>query len=233
MLTKDKIKFLRSLHTKAGRSASGLFIAEGEKLTAELKALMTICQEYRVGRDCTVEQMGRISALKTPTSVLATFYIPEVNSAESYTQKGRVLVLDGVQDPGNVGTILRTADWFGVRRVVCSAHTADAFGSKVVQATMGAIGRLEIIYTNVVEWLEEREKHFPATIYGTFLERSEPFGGIEIDRNATIVVGNEGQGISREVERLVSRRVVIERGEGGSGESLNVAVATAIILAKC
>lgn len=232
MLTTNEIKFLKSLSSKRARGESGLFVAEGDKLVGELCELFEVGNIYRAGENCSEAQMQRISQLKTPTSVLATFRIPKYSIEESLRHTGRVLLLDGVQDPGNLGTIIRSCDWFGVRRIVCSMDTADAFSPKVVQATMGAIGRVEIIYTDITEWLEKREALFPGSSFGTFLERSEDYSAVDYPQCATIVMGNEGKGISSAVESRVSRRVHIARGVGGAGESLNVAIAASLLLSR-
>lgn len=222
-MTKNEIKFIRSLASKKERDAAGLFVAEGEKLVGELSQTLEVEQVFRVGENCSVSDMERISMLKTPTQTLALLKIPQISSRS----KGRVVVLDSVQDPGNLGTILRTADWFGVRRIVCSKDTADAYSPKVVQATMGAIARVEVLYADLPKWLAAQND---TTIYGTFLENSTPLPQVDFADEAIIVMGNEGRGISEQVERYVTSRVCIERGEEGGGESLNVAIATAIIL---
>lgn len=232
MLTTNEIKFLKSLSTKRARRDSGLFVAEGDKLVGELCELLEVDTIYRVGENCNEAQMSRISQLKTPSSVLATFKIPHYNVDKSVKYSGKVVVLDEVQDPGNLGTIIRSCDWFGIRRIVCSMETADCFAPKVVQATMGAIGRVEVLYTNIEEWLEKREELFPNATFGTFLERSENYAEVNYPHHSTIVMGNEGKGISPRVEELVARRVHIARGEGGAGESLNVAIATSLLLSR-
>ncbi len=230
MITNNEIKFLRTLHTKRGRDGSGLFMAEGEKLVSELLELFSVDKVYRVGENCSEVQMQKISQLKTPTSVLATLKMPTHIVENSYKHSGRVLVLDSVQDPGNIGTILRTADWFGIKLVVCSMDSADIFSSKVVQATMGSIGRVQVVRTDVTQWLKNRVSIFPNSAYGTFLENSRELRQVSFDSNASIVMGNEGRGISSSVEALINNRIHIPRGEGGSGESLNVAIATAVVL---
>ncbi len=232
MITNNDIKFLRTLASKRGRTASQLFVAEGEKLVGELTALLEIKNKYVVGENCSEIQMAKISQLKTPTNVLATFKIPNTDISKTASLSEKVIVLDGVQDPGNLGTIIRTADWFGIKQIICSPDTVDVFGSKVVQATMGAIARVSVIYTNIEEWLDEREKNFPNSTYGTFLEKSDDYSTTPYHPNATIVMGNEGNGISEKIEKKISNRIHIKRGEGGCGESLNVAIATAIIVSR-
>lgn len=228
-MTKNEIKFIRSLASKKERDAAGLFVAEGEKLVSELAQTIRVDQIFRVGHNCSASEMERISLLKSPSSTLGLFEIPQVGPSVWCGGGGRAIVLDSVQDPGNMGTIIRTADWFGVKRIVCSMDTADLYAPKVVQATMGAIARVEVLYTELPEWLAAQSD---TTIYGTFLEDSRPLAEVDFASDAIIVMGNEGRGISSAVERFVTERVRIERGEGGGGESLNVAVATAIILSR-
>ncbi len=230
MLTNNEIKFIRTLHSKRGRDGAMLFIAEGEKLVGELSAHFEVEHIYSVGENCTEAQMAKISQLKTPSPQLALLKIPKVGALTTVNRKGRVLVLDRVQDPGNLGTILRTCLWFGVRTVVCSEHTVDIYSSKVVQSTMGALGRVEVVYTDIERWLTERKELFPKSIYGTFLSHSEELSNVTFHPSATIVMGNEGSGISASVEQIVENRVHISRGEGGEGESLNVAIAAALML---
>ena len=214
-MTKNDIQLIRSLADKKGRAETGLFLAEGVKLVEEM--LASDLQVERVlavgeaaerfsGEKITSQQMQRISALKTPTEVVALVRIPRYGwSAEQISQE-LSLALDGVQDPGNMGTILRLADWFGIRDVVCSPNSADCFNPKVVQATMGAIARVQ--GRNIYE--------------------------VPLSARGVIVMGNEGRGISPEVGRCVSDRLYIPPYPPGrpSSESLNVAVATAVVCAE-
>ncbi len=225
MMTNNTIKFLRTLHQKAGRTKAGLFIAEGEKIIADLSNFFELDTKYIVGEGCTAEQMARVSQLKTPTGQLATFRIPTYSTMP---RKGRVVVLDSVQDPGNLGTIIRTCEWFGVRAIVCSVDTADAYNPKVVQATMGALGRVPLYYINIQEWLE----WYNNPIFGTFLEESVDYREVDYPENCAIVMGNEGHGISAGVEAMVSNRIHIPRSVGSCSESLNVATATAVVLSR-
>lgn len=230
MLRSNDIKFLRSLSSKRARVESGLFIAEGEKLVGELCETFRVSTIYRVGENCTENQMERISQLKTPTPTLGVFELPKLAPRNIVEHSGHIIALDSIQDPGNLGTIIRTADWYGIRYIVCSKDTADNFSPKVVQATMGAIGRVQLLYTDLREWLAEREKLFSGSTFGTFLENSTDYLSVDFPHSATIVMGNEGKGISREVEEITANRIHIKRGEGGAGESLNVAISTAIVL---
>jgi len=188
--------------------------------------------------DCTIyeasdEELRKASLLQHPQEVIALFEMPMAldSSPSSIAANDLVLALDGVQDPGNLGTIIRIADWFGIATIVCSPATADAFNPKVVQATMGSIARVNIIYRDIVDFLDSLPSDIP--IYGTLLD-GENIYAQELSPNGVIVMGNEGNGISPEVRTRVNRRLLIHdyrRGET-CAESLNVAIATAITCAE-
>lgn len=232
MLTKAEIKIVRSLGDKGGREESGLFVAEGEKLVGELlESGFRIREVYRVGDNVSASEMARLSFLRTPTPVLAVAEIPSYPGAGGVG--GLCLALDEVQDPGNLGTILRLADWFGVRDVFCSRGTADCWSPKVVQATMGAILRVRVHYVSLVELLASASLQ-GIPVYGTFLE-GEDIYRCDLERDGGIIVmGNEGRGISPSVEELVSHKLFIPPFPAGcvSSESLNVATATGIVLSE-
>lgn len=240
MLTKAEIKRIRSLGDKAGRQAEGLFAAEGEKLVEELLASgFTVREVYRVGVNVTTAEMERISFLRTPTSVLAVAEIPSFPETGHMPDKGLCLALDDVQDPGNVGTIVRLADWFGIRDVYCSPGTADCWNPKVVQATMGAILRVRVHYGPLEPLLSDAvAKEIP--VFGTFLEGDNIYSCELSPDEGIIVMGNEGRGISPEIAAQVTHKLYIPPyplpGAGVSSvstsESLNVATATAITLSE-
>ena len=178
------------------------------------------------------KEMERISSLKTPSDMLALVEIPRHGLSVRGLSGELSLALDGVQDPGNMGTILRLADWFGMRDVICSETTADCFNPKVVQATMGAIARVRVHYVPLARWLGEvRAAGIP--VYGTFLD-GEPIYDAALSPGGVIVMGSEGQGVSPEVAELVSRRLFIPPFPVGepTSESLNVATATAIVCSE-
>lgn len=225
MITKNEIKLVKSLADKKGRTESGLFVAEGEKLITEIvKARLEIEKMYRVNENCTWIEMNRMSMLKTPTRELALVKIPDWREL-GIEPSTLIIALDGVQDPGNMGSIIRTADWFGVSKIYCSTDSADCFAPKVVQATMGAVARVEIHYTDLPQFLDGQS----IPILGTFLENSTNIYSIAPPEQCILVMGSEGRGISPEVERLITHRVNIPRL--GGGESLNVASASAIAVA--
>ena len=237
MITRAEILDIKSLATKQGREELGAFIAEGEKLVGEIRnSELRIRKIYQTkpifaeGEMVSEKEMERISQLKTANSVLAVVELPRHSLAKAQPTKNLVLALDRVQNPGNLGTIIRLADWFGISDIVCSEDTADCFNPKVVQATMGAILRVRVHYTNLAEWLGS---HKGATIYGTFLE-GENIYSAQLDKSGVIVMGNEGQGISAEVATTVSHKLLIPPypADRCGSESLNVAVATAVICSE-
>jgi RNA methyltransferase, TrmH family len=243
MLSQAKQKWIRSLELKKFRQEQGLFLAEGGKCCLDLMELLP-CRFLAATEtwlkahpgiraaeivDATMEEIRKASLLKNPQEVLAIFEIPTYEPTLDLLQGNLSLALDNIQDPGNLGTILRIADWFGIRSVVCSIGTADAFNPKTVQATMGAIGRIRILYTDLAALLERVQ----LPIYGTFLE-GEILYDADLQNEGIIVMGNEGNGISKAVESLVTNKLFIPDfpiGATGS-ESLNVSVATAIVCSE-
>lgn len=180
--------------------------------------------------EVTEDELRKASFLKTPQQVLGVFEIPAHEKESVDWDKSLVLMLDGIQDPGNLGTIVRLADWYGIEHIVCSPDTADVYNPKVVQATMGALARVKLHYTDLAECLSE---HPDVPVYGTFLD-GENIYGQTLSANGAIVMGNEGKGIRPEVARLINRRLFVPSfpPERESSESLNVAVATAVVCAE-
>lgn len=237
MITRAEILDIKALATKQGREDLGAFIAEGEKLVGEIRnsslRIRRILQAKPIFADgelISEKEMERISQLKSANSVLAVVELPKHKLALADPTKSLVLCLDRIQNPGNLGTIIRLADWFGISDIVCSEDTADCFNPKVVQATMGAILRVRVHYTNLTKWLGS---HKNATVYGTFLE-GENIYSAQLEKSGVIVMGNEGQGISDEVAKCVSHKLLIPPypADRCGSESLNVAVATAVICSE-
>ena len=235
MIPKAEIQSIKALADKRGRVEQGAFIAEGEKLVAELRASHLAVRKVYATKPLFADaeviaerDMERISQLKTSNSTLAVVEIPRYNLADAKPDKNLVLALDRVQNPGNLGTIIRLADWFGITDIVCSADSADCFNPKVVQATMGAIIRVRVHYTDLQRWLSEQRSK-GVKIYGTFLD-GENIYKTEKGSCGVIVMGNEGQGISPECEQSVTHRLYIPPypADNPGSESLNVAIATAI-----
>ena len=237
MITRAEILDIKSLATKQGREELGAFIAEGEKLVGEIRnsslRIRRILQTKPIFADgelISEKEMERISQLKTANAVLAVVELPKHKLALANPAKNLVLALDRIQNPGNLGTIIRLADWFGISDIVCSEDTADGFNPKVVQATMGAILRVRVHYTNLAKWLSAQGD---AKVYGTFLE-GENIYNAQLEKSGVIVMGNEGQGISDEVAECVSHKLLIPPypADRCGSESLNVAVATAVICSE-
>lgn len=176
------------------------------------------------------DELSRASLLKTPQDVLAVFETPVYQLSEDKPRKELCLALDDVQDPGNLGTIIRVADWFGIKNIYCSNGTADAFSPKTVQATMGALARVKLHYCDLKELISKLDD---VPVFGTFLDGKNIYEN-ELSANGLIVMGNEGNGISREVSELINRRILIPNYPQGNetSESLNVAIATAIVCSE-
>ena len=237
-LSANKIKFIRSLAQKKFRDEHGLFIAEGEKIVSEaLASGYKVREVYRadeIGREC----MERISCLSSPSPVLAVVEKPDFTPDRIlYNLSGRkplYLALDGVKDPGNLGTIIRVADWFGVDAIFASPGTVEVWNPKVVQATMGAIFRKQVIYTD----LSEICRKFSAAglpVYGTFLDGKNLYDNLPSDaKHGLVVMGSESFGISPALESLITNKLLIPPypADAVTSESLNVAIATAIICAE-
>ena len=243
MLSKPTIKYIQSLQHKKFRDEYNCFVAEGPKVVRELllsgafvcKAVYAL-QEWADNIDAETKKsagakleiideisLSRIAAYTTPNQVVAVFEKKPATS--SFDIRNQItLVLDGIQDPGNLGTIIRTADWFGIQHIICSAHTADMYNSKVVQSTMASLGRVNLVYTDIAQWLSA---HRLVPILATTLE-GKPVHTLEQMKEAIIVIGNEANGISDNVLIQASEKITIQGY--GHAESLNAAVATGIVL---
>ncbi len=229
-LSKNKIKLIRSLRLKKNRDAEQLFIVEGEKIIDELianspdtiKFICTTKASFSFDRSYQTDARGlkEISQLMTPGEVLAIVrFLPSYN-----LESDLVLVLDGIQDPGNLGTIIRTADWFGISKIVCSHDTVDCYNPKVVQATMGSLFRMSIEYTDLSAYLSKTD----LPIYGALLDGVDMYAA-PLEKKSVLVIGNEGKGISDEVKPWVTMPIFIPKY--GQAESLNAAVAAGILAA--
>jgi TrmH family RNA methyltransferase len=229
-MTKNEIHLIRSLDDKRSREEAGLFVAEGAKLVGDLAASgFAIRKIFRVGDDTSPKDMSRASHLKTPSDTLALVELPRREFAPTALAGQLTLALDGVQNPGNLGTIIRLADWFGIRNVLASSDSADCFNPKVVQATMGALARVAVHYGSIPELLGGTEM----PVYGTFLE-GENIYTTPLTSPGVIVLGSEGRGISPPVARMVTRKLFIPPypQDVPTSESLNVAVAAAIVCSE-
>lgn len=238
-VTKAQIKLVRSLQQKKYRDENDLFVAEGDKCVEEIRKAFPLVYLFREGENATRTEIEQMSSLRTPQGVIGVF-----RQGERIKVKGEretedlVVALDGVQDPGNLGTIIRTCDWFGVRRLICSRDTADCFNPKVVQATMGALARVRVEYVDLVSWIEEfKIQNLKFKIVGTLLNGHDLYESPLTENRESrtvIIMGNEGNGISEAVRRLITDPVRIPSypKDVETSESLNVSIATAIILAE-
>ena len=237
MVSKNQIKLITSLQQKKYRVANQMFFAEGIKVVNELLAsnfelvhlyttendFQTVSNENKTLID--QADLRKITALATPNSCLALFKMADV---KPIVTDGLVMALDSIRDPGNMGTILRLCDWFGIQQIVCSKETVDVYNPKVVQATMGSLTRVNVAYVDLKEFITSTE----LAVLGTFMD-GENIYKTELPENGIIVMGNEANGISKEIEAIVSQRLSIPRfGSVQKTESLNVATATAIVLSE-
>ena len=237
MVSNKQLKLLNQLKQKKNRIDFKLFIAEGIKTVHELMEegmtlkLLFGTKEYlkkypqNQAIEITESELKKASSQKNPNQVIGIFEIPE-NSEVLHS--GLSLVLDGINDPGNLGTIIRLCDWFGVDRLICSENTVDCYNPKVVQASMGSLARVSIFYTDIVELLECIDQ----PVYGTFLEGKDIYN-TKFPKEGVLVMGNEANGISSKIEKLISQKITIPQfGKVQRTESLNVATATAIFLSE-
>lgn len=237
MLTKNQIKYITQLKQKKFRDLNKVFVAEGFKVinellnsTLQLEHIYTTKQlNFNVSKEFVTEiieaDLKKISSLTTPNDCLAVFKIKEDRLPQP---NGLKIALDNVRDPGNLGTIIRLCDWFGIADLICSNETVDVYNAKVIQASMGSLTRVNIFYTNLTDYLKDANE----PVYGTFMDGTNIYKS-DLPNSGIIVMGNEANGISTEIEALVTAKIAIPRfGDLQQTESLNVATATAIILSE-
>jgi TrmH family RNA methyltransferase len=237
MVSKNQIKLISSLHQKKFRQLNQLFIAEGVKVIQELLdarfelehiyATTSMFEGVVADKFSLIsnDELKKISALTVPNNCLAIFKIPET---KRFVEQGLVVALDSVRDPGNLGTILRICDWFGISQVVCSPDTVDVYNPKVIQATMGSIARVNCVFSDLLPILQNTN----LPVFGTFMDGENIYEST-LPQEGIIVMGNEANGISEPVENAIKNRIAIPRfGALQKTESLNVATATAIILSE-
>lgn len=238
------IKAVRSLAVKKYRDDERLFVAEGTKCVRDtwdyFNCKWLICTRAWHDRlaNATMhdkivfannQQMAKMSQFSNPSDVIAVYEMPEKAIDEKEVRDGLNIVLDNVQDPGNLGTIIRLADWYGIKNIFASIGTVDVYNHKVVQATMGAISRVKVHYCDVPNLLEE---YNDLPVWGTFLDGDNIYQS-ELDNKGFVVFGNEGQGIGQKVAKLVTKRLLIPSWNSGeTSESLNVGVATAVVISE-
>ena len=235
-LSKNKIKWIRSLQLKKNRDELGLFIVEGEKMVQEAIEnfsqqidFLVVTKFSSIKTDdvsfemaiATDEELKSISTLKNPNKSLVVLKLPAKRRIETSFR----IALDGIQDPGNMGTILRLADWFNVKEIICSKETVDIYNPKVVQSSMGAIFRINVIYCDLADYLSKTKE----PIFGALLEGQNIYKK-SVEPKGILVLGNEGNGISDKIIPLITEPITIPRF--GQAESLNVSVATGILLSE-
>ncbi len=238
LVTKSQVKYIQSLGHKKFRDAEGVFVAEGPKIVEELLCVPALrCRQVFALKEwisavdypqalpvqaVSEADLERLSGLSTPNRVLALFEKPSFPPPDF--NQGMTIVLDGIQDPGNLGTIIRIADWFGISGVLCTADSADVFNAKTIQSTMGSIGRVQVIYDEPADIMRQ----YPdAPVYAAVLGGKDLYG-IRRTGKGWLVIGNESKGIRPGLLELATDRITIPRS--GRAESLNAAVATGIIL---
>jgi TrmH family RNA methyltransferase len=236
MLSKSQIKLINSLSQKKYRQKNALFVAEGIKVIKELlnsnfelECLFSETDLFFTEKNkmqlLEANELKKISNLNTPQTALGVFKIPQ---KEQEINSDFIVALDGVRDPGNLGTIIRLCDWFGIKQLLCSTDTVDCYNPKVVQATMGSMARVEVVYKDLVE--EIPKLNLP--VYATFMNGENVYES-NLDNKGILVLGNEANGVSKKIEQMANQKLSIPQfGEAKNTESLNVATATAILLSE-
>jgi TrmH family RNA methyltransferase len=242
MISKSQISFIKSLHQKKFRKEHRLFIVEGLKSITEfinskfeidsiyhiadvMPKLAKLSQKIKL-QTISTDDLSKISSLSTPQQLLATIKIPNPEELKIELLNGEfVIALDGIQDPGNLGTIIRTADWFGIKYIICSQDTVEAFNPKVVQASMGSLARVNIVYTDLKDLFSTTK----LPVYGALLEGKSIFK-TTFGQEGILLLGNEGKGISADLMKMINFPVTIPRI--GSAESLNVAISASIFCSE-
>ncbi len=259
MISKNKIKELKKLHVKKHRNSSKYFIVEGEKIVSELLEERFQNSSFRyqvhaiygikdwleqlppylisgvdVVEDVDYQQLKQITTLKNPNNVLAVVEMPEMNDAIDNVNNGFSLILDNIQDPGNLGTIIRTADWFGVDSIFCSLDTVDMYNTKVIQSAMGSVFRVNVVYCDLQRLLNDVQKTSGAIIYGTFLKGKSIYDTQLKQHNGYVVLGNESKGINKALVSLVDEPLFIPKFNSSSfsAESLNISIAAGIVCSE-
>lgn len=248
MLSKNRIKFIHSLKRKKFRETHHRFLVEGSKLVLDLlrspysiseifvthswiaEKVQEVIQRKVPVTEITEAEMEKITSLSTPSPVLAIVEIPAAVPDVTGIAGDLVLMLDDIRDPGNLGTIIRIADWFGIRTIICSENTVDLYNPKVVQSTMGSIAKVDVFYRDLKKFLEDLPHNIK--IYGTFLDGENIYTGI-LENKGIVIIGNESNGISGDVSHFVSNRLCIPAFTPGKPpDSLNASVATAIVCSE-
>ena len=241
-ISKSEVKLINALKTSHGRKKHGVFLVEGPKMIEELlqsnydlKLLIATDEWYdenkelvkpHLSRVVKSKDLERVSQLSTANQVLAVVHSP-IDTELNLPKDELILVLDTIQDPGNLGTIIRTADWFGINTILCSKETTDAYSPKVVQSSMGSVFRKNIYYTDLTKVLSANPHQLP--IYGSLLQ-GENIYKLTLKKKGFIVIGNESKGISTEIQKLITQAIYIPQANNSKAESLNASIASGIIL---
>jgi TrmH family RNA methyltransferase len=245
-LSKNKISFIRSLENKKQRTESDCFLAEGPKIVGDLLSSfhcrLLVCEErwmqenkntFEADEVCCVDagELHRASLMKTPQEVLAVFEQRKETADTSLPERELCLALDNVQNPGNMGTIVRIADWFGIEHIFCSPDSADIYNPKTIQATMGALAHVHLHYLSLEDFIRQQKED--VAVYGTLLNGENMYQS-HLQSNGIIVMGNEGRGICPEIESLITHKLWIPNFPQGrtTTDSLNVAIATSVVCAE-
>jgi len=238
MLSKNEIKFIKSLQQKKNRKEKKMFVVEGVKAVNDLlksdyettNIYVTDSFDEEINFEnitkITKKDMLRISGLKTPSKILAVAKIPTYQESQDFNN-GLILCLENIQDPGNLGTIIRTANWFGIKKIICSLDTVDVYNPKVIQASMGAFTGTKLFYIDLHKFFLT----YKNPVFGTFLD-GENIYTCHLPENACIVMGNEGNGISNKIKKNITKKLFIPPLGNTKAESLNVSIATAIIISE-
>lgn len=245
MISKNKIKLFNSLKIRKYRKKHSLFVAEGQKIIKDIlktgikasyiASFTDVFNDNNLYKYEFIEtnesDIKKISNLKTPTDSVAIFEMPTFEINYSNLKNELSIFCDNIQNPGNLGTIIRTADWFGIDNIFCTIDTVDVYNPKVIQASMGAIARVKIHYIKTENFFNEIDENL--IVYGTFLEGNNIYK-TNLNKNGIIVIGNEGSGISKEVEKFITKRIHIPNYSNNinKSESLNASIATAIVCAE-
>lgn len=239
MITKNQIKYIKDLSRKSHRTEQRKFVVEGEKLIQEMIQSKVEFEEIFAleswisdhpqiqATQVTTKELERISQLKTPNQVLAVVHTFE-DDVNDDLENGVTLFLDRINDPGNLGTIIRMADWFGVIKIICTENSVDVYNSKVIQSSMGSVFRIPVFYQDAETYLEQYKKQFPENVILGAAMEGEVLGEAAMPQNGLLVMGSESHGIDASIEKFIDKQVTIPRM--GYAESLNVAVATGILL---
>ena len=249
MLSKAEIKRLSRYKQSKFRNQDGLFVVEGEKMLSELleseydiqsiyattqwieknKAIIQTKGVVNKTIEISEEDLNKISLLSTPNQVYSLVKIPQENFSNQ--TKGLTIVLDGIKDPGNLGTIIRLADWFAIEKIICSEDCVDVYNPKTVQSTMGSIFRVKVEYTNLKSFLENLPKNYP--IYASIVEGGENIYEKHLQEDSILIIGSESHGISPEIQQYVNQKITIPRFRtDNKPESLNASIATAIMISE-